>query len=468
MSALILSRVFEDRSSRFDFPLYTPVVEEQLAALRTEISASHGETLVGIEYEIENCVHEADTTSTKFRIFQNYWNTTEDGSLRNDGLEFVSKPLKGVHVANALLSLRDMLNMCYPQHKATGRCGIHVHIHALDLTVPQVYAWISTYMIFERQLFKYSGSRSTNLFCLPTWSWADNIKSGLKTLDESVDNQSYSIRNLATRGLKYTGMNTLPLMAHGTLEFRQMATTLDFNKISLWVDLLSRVKEYSRNISSVESLRKYWEKLGALNTTSEYRIFMDEVFGPLSQELLIGDYTADMAAGVVGVKEMDIIYSKSKAPRSQTRPSAPTFSVEDFRVNTAIPPPPEALPAFTEEQVRDMQERQAVRVREGLEEMRRQADENRRARATEALGGNQQRATHQSIFQVFDDLNTMGVGGNSPHAVNVTVGHGGGGGVMPINGGGSSIPPFQPRRPDNRPIVPRTPRRVPAGTDPVR
>ena len=313
MSDLILSNLYRDVSSGFTFPTFTPVSERKLAIARASIFSGHSDDFVGIEYEIENCIKEHVIPAGNARIFGNYWDITEDGSLRNNGLEFVSKPLKGVHVANALLSLKEVLGHAYPGHKATSRCGIHVHINALDLSVTQVMAWLSVYMVFERQLFKYSGARDKNLFCLPTWAWNNNIKQAMQVFNIDERSQRTAIRTLQEYGLKYAGMNTLPLGEHGTLEFRQMGTITDFGKISMWVELLTNIKTYARSVNSVNDLKALWKKLGALNTTSEYGAFMGEVFGTSASELWYDDYEKTMAKGVVAVKELEIIHNKTVA-----------------------------------------------------------------------------------------------------------------------------------------------------------
>jgi hypothetical protein len=169
-------------------------------------------------------------------------------------------------------------------------------------------------MVFERQLFKYSGGRDKNLFCLPTWAWAGNIKGALVYLCGSDNRaQERAVRSLQEQGLKYAGLNTIPLGEHGTLEFRQMNTSTDFNKISLWVDLLTRIKAHSRSINSVKDLEAYWKRIGSLTTSSEYGFFMEEVFGIICPELHFDGYEAMMGEGAIAVKELEILYYRNRA-----------------------------------------------------------------------------------------------------------------------------------------------------------
>lgn len=168
-----------------------------------------GTHLAGIEIELENIT--AETPS--FR----YWTAKGDGSLRNNGMEFVcSHPWGGTDLYNAAVEIDGFLFGNNPD--TTWRCSTHVHIDVRDMTAAQVKKMILAYVFYERLLFKCSGwHRYKNNFCaalgfaqgqledLGNW-WAEN--------------DSTFLSNLASRWDKYTAINFLPMGSFGSIEFR--------------------------------------------------------------------------------------------------------------------------------------------------------------------------------------------------------------------------------------------------------
>src|SRR5271165_1497396 len=55
---------------------------------------------IGLEFEMEGCSEHIAMLNEKYRPY--YWKATQDGSLRNNGVEMISKPLLGHNVDYAL------------------------------------------------------------------------------------------------------------------------------------------------------------------------------------------------------------------------------------------------------------------------------------------------------------------------------------------------------------------------------
>jgi len=335
MPSTPLAKIFRNRLGDWREPAFTQETIGQYSKNKDIPNITAG-SLAGIEFEIEKCDthHLVDQYPREAaRIFNSLWNITHDGSLRNNGLEFITKPLSGNNLSFALQMLDNYTKAVYPECRPSGRTGIHVHVNALDINTAQLFAWISLYQIFEKQLYRLSGGRDKNLFCLPTWAWDGNIKSAIQYFVLRKDDGVSAANQLAGQGLKYAGLNTRTLQEHGTLEFRQMHTTRDMAKIAQWADMLIRIKKSAvSQVTEMESLIKFWEKLSELNTNSEYYQLMHQVFGDARPLLEMQGYDSDMAAGVIQVKECLITYQRAlKNPPKEVPAAQPPPQRNIFR-----------------------------------------------------------------------------------------------------------------------------------------
>lgn len=246
-------RVFDEQLEEYEklnpFKNQYPVVDKQ--------------TYLGIEVEVEN-VRKFDSHLAP------YWNSTEDGSLRNRGVEFLTPPIRAWRIEQALTVLfNQQLNN---DVDFSDRTSIHVHMNVRTLTVKQLETLILCYLTFEKTLFSFVGNnRYENIFCTP--------------ICES--NFSVQIRQLIAGDVtrvnwkKYTALNLLPIMEKGTIEFRHLHGTKDVGKIMCWINLLLSLKKYALK-NKPEAI---WTRIGSLNTTSEYYQLTTEVFGDLTSLL---------------------------------------------------------------------------------------------------------------------------------------------------------------------------------------
>jgi len=87
---------------------------------------------VGIELEIPECCYELEGVMGDY-----HWEGKEDGSIPEDGREFVSPPISGKDILTQVKAFYDTCEAheIKPEHNT---CGTHVHINALD-----IYAFIN-------------------------------------------------------------------------------------------------------------------------------------------------------------------------------------------------------------------------------------------------------------------------------------------------------------------------------------
>ena len=195
-----------------------------------DIKRPHPHTSVGIEVEVENV----------FR-FQNIewkrWSTVTEGSIL-DGIEFVSEPVWGTAITDALDELGDYLETQEPN--ISFRTSVHIHMNVLDISKEQLSNLIELYLAYEPTLFRLHQEydRANCVFCIPAYN-SHVITKGYGQLLKDLKHDQ--VRG-AYIPCKYSAMNINCLSSLGTLEFRQMGGTTDMNKISDWINILLQLK----------------------------------------------------------------------------------------------------------------------------------------------------------------------------------------------------------------------------------
>lgn len=188
------------------------------------------ELIVGIECEIESI------KSWRVGGWKAFFNITEDGSLRNDGREFISQPMPITALLEGFKILHKDL-IYHPQFDPfSERTSIHVHVNCQNLTTDQVRNIILMYALFEEFFFAQTlPSRRDNIHCVP--------------LTETFLPAQYSadLVRLFERWQKYTALNIKPLNEHGTIEFRHMHGHDDPVLLESWLRCIEKLFQLGAN-----------------------------------------------------------------------------------------------------------------------------------------------------------------------------------------------------------------------------
>lgn len=179
--------------------------------------------LIGIEVEMEQCICEAEYAPA-------FWGRTIDGSLRNFGAEWVSRPFPANCAAGMLY---ELFNRCVKkQYSFTPRTSIHVHLNAQDMSGTQLQSFLAVYALFEDVLYSFVGrGRRRNIFCVP--------------IMDTILPDAFNAHGLDVTWEKYTGLNLCPISQQGTVEFRHMHGTDDIRKLTTWIALITSLKEFT-------------------------------------------------------------------------------------------------------------------------------------------------------------------------------------------------------------------------------
>lgn len=236
---------------------------------------------VGIEVELENFRVSDDPeymTQCKQQVF---WQQKEDGSLRNNGIEMVSRfGLTTAHVPEAINTLEKYVTTVTRNRvEANARTGLHVHLDVSRMTRYEFANFLFLYSMFEPLIFHVSGGRSNNIFCVP---WETNRQ----TLGYIVHNLMTNLqweRNWRWRNYsKYCGLNLASMSTFGTVEFRMHKGTYKAQEIQKWVDFIEAMFLYAKKTDFVSNLNRF----RTMRHDHKYWDVIEDVFKPYLKEIV--------------------------------------------------------------------------------------------------------------------------------------------------------------------------------------
>ena len=164
------------------------------------------------------------------------WESTQDGSLRNHGIEFISLPLPRDLLLNGFKNLHASLEFVKPHEAFSHRTSIHVHVNCRPFTTDQLKNFLLLYALFEDFFFSMvSPDRKHNIHCVP--------------LSQTYLSSRYAqkVDRLIGNWHKYTAFNMLPMKALGTVEFRHMHGTADTVLVGQWLRTIENLWTLSQN-----------------------------------------------------------------------------------------------------------------------------------------------------------------------------------------------------------------------------
>lgn len=291
-----------------------PVIPKNFSKA-TQLESPNPGLVMGVEFEIENCRFQdtaEDLTVPGVRV-------TTDGSLRNNGYEFITAPM-------TYNNLVYTIELFYGKNKWNAdnfseRCSTHVHVNCQNLQLDTLANICLLYQTFEKLLYNFADpERYNNIFCVP---WKQTLLPE-KLVDAIRSCNLTSVKQWQ----KYTGLNLNPLRMQGTIEFRHFPGCVDREKFYNWLKILGHLFAYSER-NSYDSISNV---ILNLNTTSAYDNFVDAVFqqqAPLFKK--IPDYQSLLAD--------DVLFSKflleHKFTEEKKKPTVPLDLPANFATGVA-------------------------------------------------------------------------------------------------------------------------------------
>lgn len=219
--------------------------------------------LFGVEIEVEN-VAIPDTDPT-------IWTVIEDGSLRNNGFEFVTVPCTYDELTQGV----EKFFVWFSQHnyQASIRTSTHVHYNVLNYDTAELAAALTVYSLMEPLLFRYCGQiREENIYCVP-WYRAPQEARYVRALVEGR-------MSLVDLSCKYSALYLEPLLRFGTVEFRHAPVFTDAYSTMQWVDMVRAVMTEGRKFANGEEVINTYDDMGVDR-------FVARIFGSELMETLV-------------------------------------------------------------------------------------------------------------------------------------------------------------------------------------
>lgn len=223
---------------------------------RVETKSSGYDQAIGIEIELEGCKYKQE--------FQDYsidcgafWGSKQDGSLRNNGVEFVSH--LGLLISSAdiaLDALKKDLDEHLPKCEANVRTGLHIHFNIQGRSLYTLANILTLYALTEPAWFKISGNRADSIFCVPWFlnrKTLGNVLSNLLTTVQQGNYRYWKWRNYS----KYCALNLSTIPIFGTIEFRHHVGTKDPETIMRWIKSLYKLFKLAEETDLITNLLKY-------------------------------------------------------------------------------------------------------------------------------------------------------------------------------------------------------------------
>lgn len=185
----------------------------------------------GLELEVENASNV--NYPENFNVF---WTTHEDGSLRNNGIEYVTRG-QGINkeeLAKALDVLEELIKR-NPQFQFTERTSFHTHLNFTDKKVSEFHKFLTLYYMLENLLTLRAAfePRVANHFCLRAQDANVIRQAVLQTFTGSFSNM-FTLE-------KYLGLNLNSFTRFGTLEVRVHRGTDNVNEYRQFLEALEEI-----------------------------------------------------------------------------------------------------------------------------------------------------------------------------------------------------------------------------------
>lgn len=241
------------------YPVGSPDRDDFILALTKACEREKDRQYIGVEVELEKVRYgTAHIPDLPIRQFNTFWETKEDGSLRDNGAEFVSN--KGLTVELlpiALHALKQYIKIAMQAGvTANARTGLHVHFNVGGMDLYTLCNILFLYAVYEPVFFFVSGNRSDSIFSVPWQKNRVSLGNVITSLTQTIENVGYAHwrwRNYS----KYCALNLSTIETYGTIEFRMHEGTTDDNKIERWVKTINSLFAYAKSTDLIENIQKF-------------------------------------------------------------------------------------------------------------------------------------------------------------------------------------------------------------------
>lgn len=187
----------------------------------------------GLEVEAER--YHPDNWTPDAKALKKFWKLDKDGSLRNNGVEFISAG--AIDAGSVPDAISALYRTTRTKWQPSVRTGIHVHANCLGRSMADLRKIAAYYAFAEPVLFDLAGAnREENIYCVPWYRAPEEAEAVLAAIQyiEGDNNNLGAVRAMWAESCKYSAMYFGPLATYGTIEFRHAETFDTENQFQDW------------------------------------------------------------------------------------------------------------------------------------------------------------------------------------------------------------------------------------------
>ena len=204
---------------------------------------------INLQRELENAGIKAVYPNSTHETVTNAWKMVHDGSIRAGrgyrGIEIVSPPSTNFDELEIVCKVLKNIKA-----KTNDSCGLHVHHDIHELKRQQILRIYNFYNKYEKLIdLMHSESRRDNRYAKPVSYIIDKVN-GCQTKTELL-------KNIAGQGVtryyddcRYYKLNLRSFLYYGTIEFRQSASTINFDEIASWITFTHKITDRAVEIKN--------------------------------------------------------------------------------------------------------------------------------------------------------------------------------------------------------------------------
>ena len=169
---------------------------------------------------------------------RNHWKLVTDSSLSgNNTFELVSPVLEGKAGLDEFKKVCWVLDAC--DVKVNSSCGLHIHFDAADFSLQTWKNVAISYKHIETTIDRFMPeSRRDNRYCRSLRGIAEQKINSARNIEE--------LQSVAFESTRYFKVNPQSYSRHKTIEFRQHAGTINYDKVSNWILFLNGLVTFAQ------------------------------------------------------------------------------------------------------------------------------------------------------------------------------------------------------------------------------
>lgn len=229
---------------------------------------------INIEEKLGDAGIKVRNPSSVHEVIVGAWKVVNDSSIRSPrgyyGVEIVSPPSRSLDELEIVCKVLNDVKA-----KVNTSCGLHVHHDIMELKRQQIMRIYNFYSKYEELIdLMHHKSRRDNCYAKSIQSIINRVN-GCETKSELLRYIAGSGNGMYYANCRYYKINLRSFLYYGTIEFRQSASTINFDEMASWITfthkIIDRAIEVGNDIKPMQTAEY------TTNPAAAFEEMMDEL-----------------------------------------------------------------------------------------------------------------------------------------------------------------------------------------------